>query len=161
MSHVVFLKSNRSSACRRAFTLIEMVVVVLILGIVAAVAVPKMFGTADTARENSTRQQLGMLRTAIELYRGNNNGDYPKGDNLATELQPYLNGPFPAPQFGDVKGKLGVHIDSTQNTNPAVASPSDTNGWVYKPYTGEIRLNIPASTQGQDGTATANEGSDW
>jgi len=160
MSHVVFLKSNRSSACRRAFTLIEMVVVVLILGIVAAVAVPKMFGTADTARENSTRQQLGMLRTAIELYRGNNNGEYPPGANFCTALQPYLNGPFPAPQFGDAKGKLGVHIDTAKNTNPAVASPSGNDGWVYKPHTGEIRLNIAASTT-QDGTTTANEGSDW
>lgn len=136
---------------RRAFTLIEMVVVVLILGIVAAVAVPRMFGTADTAGENATRQQLGLLRTAVELYRTTNQ-QYPPGTDLALELQPFLRGPFPAPQMGDVRGMSGVLIDNNADTQTAAvaANPPNNNGWVYKPANGDIRLNI-----------TSGLGSDW
>lgn len=136
---------------RRAFTLIEMVVVVLILGIVAAVAVPRMFNTADTAGENATRQQLALLRTSIELYRSTN-GVYPPGSDLSAELQPFLRGPFPAPQLGTVRGLRGVLIDGDGDAAVAAqaVNPPDGNGWVYKPSNGDIKLNL-----------TNGVGSDW
>ncbi|XZE54708.1 type II secretion system protein [Planctomycetaceae bacterium SH139] len=136
---------------RRAFTLIEMVVVVLILGIVAAVAVPRMFNTADSAGENATRQQLALLRTSIELYRSTN-GAYPPGTDFATELQPFLRGPFPAPQLGAVRGLNGVLIDANGDTavEAAAATPPAGNGWVYKPANGDIKLNL-----------TTGVGSNW
>ena len=128
-----------------------MVVVVLILGIVAAVAVPRMFNTADTAGENASRQQLALLRTSIELYRSTN-GVYPPGTDLSVELQPFLRGPFPAPQLGTVRGMRGVLVDA--DTDSAVAAqavdPPNGNGWVYKPVNGDIKLNLTTGT-----------GSDW
>ncbi|MGN6136167.1 MAG: prepilin-type N-terminal cleavage/methylation domain-containing protein, partial [Aureliella sp.] len=54
---------------RKAFSLVELVVVVLILGIIAAVAAPRMFDTAGDARKNSTKSSLAVLRDAIELYK--------------------------------------------------------------------------------------------
>ncbi|WP_164104295.1 type II secretion system protein [Candidatus Laterigemmans baculatus] len=138
---------------KRGFTLIEMVVVVLILGIVAAVAVPKMFNTADTAGENATHQQLALLRTALEIYRSENN-TYPPGVDLPAELGPYLRGPFPIPQVGSVRNQAGVAIDADADPDVAAAPSgsdgSDGNGWVYKPANGDIILNLTTGT-----------GSDW
>ena len=66
---------------RKGFSLIEMVIVILILGIIAAVAAPRMFDTATTAEENTTRQQLAVLRNAIEMYRARS-GAYPGSGEL-------------------------------------------------------------------------------
>ena len=57
---------------RKAFTLVELVIVVLVLGIIAAIAAPKMFDTANDARQNATRQSLAVIRDAIQLYRAAN-----------------------------------------------------------------------------------------
>ena len=135
---------------RSGFSLIEMVIVILILGIIAAVAAPKMFDTAKTAEENSTRQQLAVLRNAIEMYRARD-GVYPLTSALPTGMTPMLNGPFPAPKMGTVRGKTGVYYDATTTVDvPAVASPGATTGWVYKPANGSLKLNVAAGESGAD-----------
>ena len=52
-------------SARRGFSLVELVIVILILGILAAVAAPRMFNTAGEARTNGTRQSLVVIRNAI------------------------------------------------------------------------------------------------
>src|SRR6188508_418004 len=99
------VKTNR---VRKGFSLVELVVVILIMGILAAVAAPKMFDKANEARTNGTKQSLATLRDAIELYRAAN-GEYPaSATNLATDLKTYIKGPFPEVQIGENKGSAGV-----------------------------------------------------
>jgi general secretion pathway protein G len=121
---------------RRGFTLVELVVVVLILGILAAVAAPKMFDTASTARENGTKQSLSVLRDAIELFKAQN-GSYPAASSLTTDLRPFLKGPFPAPQIG--ANQNATAVASTQN--PITTPESGTAGWAYNQTTGQIVIN--------------------
>ncbi|HUG89655.1 MAG TPA: prepilin-type N-terminal cleavage/methylation domain-containing protein [Planctomycetaceae bacterium] len=121
---------------RRGFTLVELVVVVLILGILAAVAAPKMFDTASAARENGTKQSLSVLRDAIELYKAKN-GNYPAASSLTTDLQSFLKGPFPAPQIGG--NQNATVAASTQS--PIASAESGTAGWAYNQTTGQIVVN--------------------
>ena len=121
---------------RKAFTLVELVVVVLIIGIIAAVAAPRMFDTASDARTNSTRQSLVVLRSAIELYNAKNNG-YPTAAVLKTAIKDYLKGPFPAIQIG--ANQNDTVVASTQN--PINTPEAGGAGWVYNQTTGNISVN--------------------
>jgi general secretion pathway protein G len=58
------------------FTLIEVMIVVLILGILAALVAPKILGRPDEARQVAARQDIATLTQALKLYRLDN-GRYP------------------------------------------------------------------------------------
>jgi prepilin-type N-terminal cleavage/methylation domain-containing protein len=60
---------------RRGFTLIEILIVVVILGILAAVVVPQFTNAADDANNAAVRSQLQTLRGQIELYRAQQSAD--------------------------------------------------------------------------------------
>jgi general secretion pathway protein G len=125
---------------RRGFTLVELVIVVLVIGIIAAIAAPKMFDTAGSARTNSTQQSLRTLRSAIELYRANN-GSYPAAASITTDLRAYLQGPFPAPQVGS---RQNATVASSTSDPITAAAASGTEGWIYNATTGQIKVNDAA-----------------
>ena len=124
---------------RAGFSLIELVVVVLILGILAAVAAPRMFDTANNARQNGTKQSLSVIRDAIELYKSQN-GSFPPAATMATALKPFLKGPFPSVQIG--ANQNANVVASTQN--PIASAEAGGAGWAYNQTTGEIVVNEAA-----------------
>lgn len=68
----MILQKNRS----KGFTLIEVMVVVVILGILAAFIVPKIIGRPDEAKVAKVKSDIRTLQTALDLYRLDN-GAYP------------------------------------------------------------------------------------
>lgn len=140
------------NAKRNGFTLVELVVVVLILGILAAVAAPKVLNTSDDARLNSTLQSLTIVRDAVELYKAEN-GVLPGGATLATDLAPYIRGQFPMVNVGPNKSSNLVKNDTTA-TGLAAGACSGTQGWIFNSVTGEFSINSTL-TSGVSGDTTA------
>ena len=67
-----------SSASRRGFTLIELLLVLVILGILAALVVPKFSGRTEQAREQQAVTQISTFKTALETFEVDT-GQYPRG----------------------------------------------------------------------------------
>jgi general secretion pathway protein G len=120
---------------RQGFTLVELVVVVMILGILAAVAAPKLLGTSGTATDNGLRQTLSVVRDAIERYAAENNGSFPDA-SFTTQIAPYIRGPFPTCPVGAKDATV-----ATGTTNAV----SGAQSWRYNTSTGEFMVNSSAT----------------
>lgn len=96
---------------RQAFTLIELLLVLVILGILAAIVVPKFSGRTEQARKTAAQSQIATFSTALDAFEVDN-GYYPKGrDGLQDLVQqprdaqdwkgPYLRGEIPLDPWGN------------------------------------------------------------
>src|SRR5690348_18497198 len=85
---------------QKGFTLIELVVVVMILGILAAVAAPKLLNTSGTAADQGIKQTLGVVRDAIERYAAEHSGSLPTDPVNDLINGNYLRGAFPVCPVG-------------------------------------------------------------
>ncbi|MEY2427629.1 MAG: ral secretion pathway protein [Verrucomicrobiota bacterium] len=70
---------------RRAFTLVELLLVLMILGILAAIVIPKFSGRTEQAKEQAAVTQISTFRTALDAFEVDN-GYYPKGKNGLVDL---------------------------------------------------------------------------
>ena len=75
----------RNPARRRAFTLVEMLLVLVILATLAAIVLPRMMGRTKQANETAVKVQIGSFKIALDAFEIDN-GYYPKGRNGLQEL---------------------------------------------------------------------------
>jgi len=68
----------------QGFTLIELLIVVIIIAILAAIAIPQFSNTSGDAQESAAIANLTTMRSAIELYRVQHNGAYPSKAPVGT-----------------------------------------------------------------------------
>ena len=126
---------------RNGFTLVELVVVILILGILAGVPAPKMFNTSAKATDNGLRQTLAIVRDAIELHQAQL-GSLPPctatGADFRAALAPFIRGAFPKCAVGPAAAQ-DFNVLPTTGAPAGVAAPTD--GWKYSTDTGEFICN--------------------
>src|SRR5450432_4135464 len=82
---------------RKGFTLIELMIVVAIIGILAAIAIPQFANLIAKSQEGATKGNLGSLRSALSIYYGDSEGVYPTGaldgqQGALTANQKYMQG---------------------------------------------------------------------
>ncbi|MCG8586318.1 MAG: type II secretion system GspH family protein [Pirellulales bacterium] len=144
------MKANR----REAFTLIEILIVVVIMAVLAATIIPQFSSSADDAKQSSVDFTLHTLRSQVELYKLHHNaypgitaGSLPQllnytdkaGNTNATAdpsypYSPYIVGDLPANPF------TGKNTVVAPATNPPTAADIDATdgGWLYDASTGEV-----------------------
>lgn len=139
----------------RAFTLVELLIVVVILGILAAVVIPE-FADATTSSEDAVLlSDLRILRGAVQRYSLEHKGNFPgalaaiakytseTGAMSSNKTAIYKYGPYvaaiPPCPTGPSKGGTGW---AAANANPpTVVSGSSAVGWLYHFTTGGVWVN--------------------
>jgi len=74
---------------RKGFTLVELMIVVLILGALAAIAIPRVVGGAASAKANACRTNVDLINSQIELYYANT-GSWPSDLEVITKNADYF-----------------------------------------------------------------------
>ena len=82
------------------FTLIELMVVMVIIGLLAATVVPKFFGQVDKAMQQDTQAQIELLGQALDLYRLEKH-KYPTSDQGLAAIKSYLKKNVPKDPWGN------------------------------------------------------------
>lgn len=135
------VEQNRQSASfHRGFSLIEILVVVVILGVLAAIVFPKFQSQSTQAQATNLVAQLKSVRDQLERYRFEHNDEYPDivGDGWGT-----LTGKTDYDHTLNAAGRYGPYlIDAPVNpftdSNVIAATEVAGNGWYYDLSTGDF-----------------------
>ena len=120
---------------KKGFTLIELMIVVAIIGILAAIAIPKFAELIRKSNEGATKGNLGAIRSALAIYYGDNEGRYPTDDiSSLTFVGKYLKD-IPVAKTPD------YHTASAGVVNSATPI-SDAGGWAYNSVQGNTDWGV-------------------
>ncbi len=128
----------------RGFTLVEILIVVVILGILAAIVIPQFSDASTQANQNRLKSDLQTLRSQVQLYRVQNIDQLPDASVLAnfeTDMVPTYLHAIPKNPFIVAGG--AVAQDSITEGAGAVANPGDgTSAWYLNTTTGLLGLCV-------------------
>lgn len=151
---------------KKAFSLVEIIMVVTILGILAAIVLPGFQNHASKAKESNVKSNLTAIRSQLEIYKLQHGGVPPGYVNgaevpIATlELQltatssvngavstskspvdPYLYGPYLKKIPENPYNELSTIAYVSVGTAFSAAANGTSSGWLYKRETSEFRVN--------------------
>lgn len=134
------------------FTLIEVLIVVVIIGILAAIVVPNFTNATDTAGANAIQMNVRRIRNQIEIYRAEHNNTPPTLADIEDQLtlSSNINGNTAA--IGTPGYPLGPYVVTIPvNFNTGASDISNgavgTSAWYYDETTGAFHANDSAETR--------------
>ena len=138
-------KSRNMHSHTGGFTLVELMIVIVILGVLAALVVPMFSSAAGEARENSLKMNLHRIRTQINIYR-NQHTDFPSLENFEDQMTMASNYEGDTEVPGTEGYTLGPYMTSVPvNPNNKLATVTNgdagTSGWYYDEDTGDFFAN--------------------
>lgn len=116
----------------KGFTLVELLIVIVIIGILAAIVIARFTGATKEAKEAGLKANLSGIRSQIEIYRARSASDsYPA--NLTALVNDGYIRKIPQDPFYQKSSEY------TTLSGPGIG------GWVYSNATGQVYVNIPSN----------------
>lgn len=155
---------------RKGFTLVEILIVVVILGILAAIVIPQFTNASTAAKASSVLSQLQTLRSQVELYKNQHNNEYPTSDGTLSGTWDWTKMTLKTDINGATGTTAGTHIYGPYMQqapkNPFVVAANNTvlgttvdgsSAWVLNTTTGVIRAAVPTDTAAEQNMDTTND----
>ncbi len=135
---------------KKGFTLIELMIVVAIIGILAAIAIPKFAELIRKSSEGASKGNLGALRSAMSIYYGDLEGTYPITLGALTIAGKYLT------VIPNAKAP-NYHSDTATERLQSAGATTDAGGWYFNDVAGNANIgNVLVNC-----THTDTKGSVW
>ena len=166
MQDTSFYRSDHQEMKKKAFTIVEVILVVTILGILAAIAFPGLQDHVAKAKESAVRNNLTTIRSQIEIYKLQHEGvppGYKDGAEASIQtlilqltatstvtgavsefkvpVDPYVFGPYLKKILENTFNGLSTIAYLNVGTEFSAAADGTSSGWLYKRETSEFRLN--------------------
>ncbi len=139
---------------RKGFTLVEILIVVIILGILAAIVIPQFTNASEDARKSNMKSQLQTQRSQLELYKLQHRDTQPTLAGFWTAMTTATEDDGTSPEAGD--DVFGPYLQSESvnpltNSSSVAAAPGAAVGWVYNETTGLVTGVNKAGAASTDG----------
>lgn len=140
----------------KGFTLVEILIVVIILGILAAIVIPQFTQASTEARVSNLRTNLQTIRSQLLLYKMQHDNEAYPGDEFVVQMTTYTDPDGAAVATPDATHTLGPYLQSIP-VNPmsgvndvrivsgaatAFAAPAADAGWWFNSTSGEFRADL-------------------
>lgn len=143
-----------SKRTKNGFSLIELLIIVTIIGILAAIVIPTFSNANETAKAGALASQINTVKKATTLYYTDHNGVYPTDAQMitnqwqaltnSTDIDGAVSGDDYGPYF--MKPPFNAFIDSD------VVAADNSAAWQYDSSTGTIQAVVPAAINSQAST---------
>lgn len=121
----------------KGFTLVELMLIVAILGILVATAVPQFGNLLRKSKEAHTKGALGTIRSAVNIYVSDSLSNY--SQNLTALTTDYMD-KVPHSKLGTYHGDYDTEL--TISVSSITSSDiTDANGWIYSSQSGSVAVN--------------------
>jgi len=115
------------------FTLVELVIIMVILGVLAAVAVPRLGSSIDSSELAAEEAVVGSLRSALEVWA--------MDQVVANSTKSYPSNPFDALDAKSKNDLLNTNWSYSGGNIYHIRNDGNTESWYYNSSTGEIYLD--------------------